>query len=217
MCGRSRTCFFVLGLISSTPQGAEILDDYHWEATLSPLGLPTGLCVPVDIDRFVSVSVVRVLSRRCTESAADTTLGLRGERGIRRQPSRAARDRGRAGGDGRHLPARQHRHRQRRVADPDQVRTVCPSLVVELSSQYALQDEEQARVPARVRLGADAVPRAAHALDAEVPAAGAAVRAGPVQRRARRRGRAAARGECRCAPRPARRAGAREREGGRWQ
>ncbi|KAI0755187.1 Rapamycin-insensitive companion of mTOR, N-term-domain-containing protein [Daedaleopsis nitida] len=49
------TCFFVLGLISSTPQGAEILDDYHWEATLSPLGFPTGLCVPVDVDKFVSI------------------------------------------------------------------------------------------------------------------------------------------------------------------
>ncbi|KDR82835.1 hypothetical protein GALMADRAFT_88557 [Galerina marginata CBS 339.88] len=50
------TCFFVLGLISSTSQGAEILDDYHWEATLSPLGLPTGLCIPADIDRFISLS-----------------------------------------------------------------------------------------------------------------------------------------------------------------
>ncbi|KAI0789744.1 Rapamycin-insensitive companion of mTOR, N-term-domain-containing protein [Abortiporus biennis] len=49
------TCFFVLGLISSTPQGAEILDDYHWEATLSPLGQPTGLCVPVNVDKFVSI------------------------------------------------------------------------------------------------------------------------------------------------------------------
>jgi len=47
------TCFFVLGLISSTSQGAEILDDYHWEATLSPLGLPTGLCIPADIERFI--------------------------------------------------------------------------------------------------------------------------------------------------------------------
>ena len=53
-----RTCFFVLGLISSTPQGAEILDDYRWEATLSPLGLPTGLCIPLDVDKFVSVSFV---------------------------------------------------------------------------------------------------------------------------------------------------------------
>ncbi|KDQ62311.1 hypothetical protein JAAARDRAFT_30208 [Jaapia argillacea MUCL 33604] len=49
------TCFFVLGLISSTPQGAEILDDYHWEATLSPLGLPTGLCVPTDLEKFVYI------------------------------------------------------------------------------------------------------------------------------------------------------------------
>ncbi|CCL99718.1 uncharacterized protein FIBRA_01740 [Fibroporia radiculosa] len=49
------TCFFVLGLISSTPQGAEILDDYRWEATLSPLGMPTGLCVPVDVDKFTYI------------------------------------------------------------------------------------------------------------------------------------------------------------------
>ncbi|KIJ64502.1 hypothetical protein HYDPIDRAFT_175469 [Hydnomerulius pinastri MD-312] len=49
------TCFFVLGLISSTTQGAEILDDYRWEATLSPLGFPTGLCIPVDLDKFISL------------------------------------------------------------------------------------------------------------------------------------------------------------------
>jgi hypothetical protein len=52
----SRTCFYVLGLISSTPQGAEILSDYGWEATLSPLGFPTGLCVPLDLEKFLSVS-----------------------------------------------------------------------------------------------------------------------------------------------------------------
>ncbi|TFK40828.1 Rapamycin-insensitive companion of mTOR, N-term-domain-containing protein [Crucibulum laeve] len=49
------TCFFVLGLISSTSQGAEILDDFNWEATLSPLGTPTGLCLPMDVDKFISV------------------------------------------------------------------------------------------------------------------------------------------------------------------
>ncbi|KAJ7069741.1 Rapamycin-insensitive companion of mTOR, N-term-domain-containing protein [Mycena amicta] len=49
------TCFYVLGLISSTSQGAEILDDYHWEATLSPLGSPTGLCIPIDLDMFISL------------------------------------------------------------------------------------------------------------------------------------------------------------------
>lgn len=60
MCGQSintkcRTCFFILGLISSTSQGAEILDDYHWESTLTPLGFPTGICIPADIDKFLSI------------------------------------------------------------------------------------------------------------------------------------------------------------------
>jgi len=32
-----RTCFFVLGLISSTTQGAEILEDYNWMSLSSPL------------------------------------------------------------------------------------------------------------------------------------------------------------------------------------
>ncbi|KAF8501078.1 Rapamycin-insensitive companion of mTOR, N-term-domain-containing protein, partial [Russula emetica] len=49
------TCFYVLGLISSTPQGAEILSDYGWEATLSPLGFPTGLCVPLELEKFLSI------------------------------------------------------------------------------------------------------------------------------------------------------------------
>ncbi|TDL23281.1 hypothetical protein BD410DRAFT_858667 [Rickenella mellea] len=49
------TCFYALGLVSSTAQGAEILDDYGWGATLSPLGSPTGLCIPIDVERFVSI------------------------------------------------------------------------------------------------------------------------------------------------------------------
>ncbi|EPQ54453.1 hypothetical protein GLOTRDRAFT_116357 [Gloeophyllum trabeum ATCC 11539] len=49
------TCFFVLGLLSATPQGAEILDDYQWESTLSPTGFPTGLCVPIDLEKFIFV------------------------------------------------------------------------------------------------------------------------------------------------------------------
>ncbi|KAF8503219.1 Rapamycin-insensitive companion of mTOR, N-term-domain-containing protein [Hysterangium stoloniferum] len=50
------TCFFVLGLISSTIPGAEVLSDYGWEATISPLGVPTGLATPVDVDEFVSIA-----------------------------------------------------------------------------------------------------------------------------------------------------------------
>ena len=56
-----RTCFFAIGLISSTAQGAELLDDYGWEATLSPLGNPSGMCIPADIEKFVSVSINQVL------------------------------------------------------------------------------------------------------------------------------------------------------------
>lgn len=57
------TCFFALGLASSTPQGAEILDEYGWESTISPVGLPTGLCIPADIDKFVMVRNAFLFSR----------------------------------------------------------------------------------------------------------------------------------------------------------
>ncbi|KAF9452980.1 hypothetical protein P691DRAFT_720833 [Macrolepiota fuliginosa MF-IS2] len=49
------TCFFVLGLISSTFQGAEILEDYDWLSTLSPLGTPTGVCLPADLEKFITI------------------------------------------------------------------------------------------------------------------------------------------------------------------
>ncbi|EIW81055.1 hypothetical protein CONPUDRAFT_90112 [Coniophora puteana RWD-64-598 SS2] len=65
------TCFFVLGLISSTPQGVDILDDCGWEATLSPLGFPTGLCVPVDLDKFISMPAWDVI-----EPKKDARSGL---------------------------------------------------------------------------------------------------------------------------------------------
>lgn len=45
----------MLGLIASTAQGAEILDDYEWEATLSPLGTAVGLCIPLDVEQFITV------------------------------------------------------------------------------------------------------------------------------------------------------------------
>lgn len=49
------TCFFVLGLISSTPEGAEILAEYGWEAALSPLGVPMGICLPADLEKFTHI------------------------------------------------------------------------------------------------------------------------------------------------------------------
>src|SRR5689334_10475473 len=49
------TCFFVIGLIASTEQGAEILSDYGWIAATTALGEPTGMCVPEDISKFMAV------------------------------------------------------------------------------------------------------------------------------------------------------------------
>ncbi|CAD6567983.1 MAG: hypothetical protein TREMPRED_004194 [Tremellales sp. Tagirdzhanova-0007] len=46
------TCFFVIGLISSTRTGAEILEEYGWISTRTPLGMTTGLCLPKDIAYF---------------------------------------------------------------------------------------------------------------------------------------------------------------------
>lgn len=59
-----RTCFFVIGLLSSTRMGAEILEEYGWIAARSPMGKTTGLCLPSDIGRFTKV-------RRVTRSLAN--------------------------------------------------------------------------------------------------------------------------------------------------
>lgn len=54
------TCFFVLGLISSTNAGAEVLQDYGWQSVCTPLGAPMGLCIPDNVDRLVSLAPWRV-------------------------------------------------------------------------------------------------------------------------------------------------------------
>jgi rapamycin-insensitive companion of mTOR len=52
------TCFFVLGLISSTPSGVEILEELGWESACTPVGSPTGLCFPTDLDAVTYVCVL---------------------------------------------------------------------------------------------------------------------------------------------------------------
>lgn len=56
----ARTCFFVIGLIASTEQGAEILSDYGWSAATTSLGDPTGICVPEDISKFMTVCALPI-------------------------------------------------------------------------------------------------------------------------------------------------------------
>ncbi|KAI1406598.1 Rapamycin-insensitive companion of mTOR, N-term-domain-containing protein [Hypoxylon fuscum] len=48
------TAFFVLGLISRSTHGLEILFEYGWEANTTPLGLSLGLCVPANLSKFFS-------------------------------------------------------------------------------------------------------------------------------------------------------------------
>jgi hypothetical protein len=46
----------VLGLIAKTEQGVEILGELGWEGVVSPNGVVEGLCVPVNLREFLSVS-----------------------------------------------------------------------------------------------------------------------------------------------------------------
>lgn len=52
----SRTAYFVLGLIASTVEGAEILEELGWETVTSPLYGAMGICVPFDLSLFTNVS-----------------------------------------------------------------------------------------------------------------------------------------------------------------
>jgi hypothetical protein len=81
-CISLRTCFYILGLISSTPLGSEILIDYGWEATLSPLGLPTGMVIPTALDQFLAVSAPswHVLTFHAYESITDAAVDRRSQR-----------------------------------------------------------------------------------------------------------------------------------------
>jgi len=47
------TCYFVLGLISSTAEGSELLEDAGWATVQTPLGIITGICVPTRLNEFV--------------------------------------------------------------------------------------------------------------------------------------------------------------------
>ncbi|TQN75124.1 Target of rapamycin complex 2 subunit ste20, partial [Colletotrichum shisoi] len=48
------TAFFVLGLISRSAHGLEILSECGWDANLSPRGESLGFCIPNNLSRFFS-------------------------------------------------------------------------------------------------------------------------------------------------------------------
>ncbi|GAA5806120.1 hypothetical protein HPULCUR_011649 [Helicostylum pulchrum] len=49
------TCYYVLGLIAKTQQGVELLGEIGWESVVSPNGEPEGLCVPLNLSRFLTI------------------------------------------------------------------------------------------------------------------------------------------------------------------
>ncbi|KAK9451377.1 Rapamycin-insensitive companion of mTOR, N-term-domain-containing protein [Limtongia smithiae] len=49
------TAYFVIGLIASTAEGFEMVDEFGWETALTVMGEPLGLSLPIDIKRFVSM------------------------------------------------------------------------------------------------------------------------------------------------------------------
>lgn len=49
------TAFFVIGLISRSIHGLEILSELGWEATTNSMGVSTGLCVPTNLLKFLSL------------------------------------------------------------------------------------------------------------------------------------------------------------------
>lgn len=49
------TCFFVLGLIASTVQGSDLLEDYGWLSATDVGGRLTAICIPDDLSDFVEM------------------------------------------------------------------------------------------------------------------------------------------------------------------
>ncbi|EGG07719.1 uncharacterized protein MELLADRAFT_48033 [Melampsora larici-populina 98AG31] len=47
------TCCYILGLISSTLEGSELLSDSGWKSVQTPLGTLTGICVPERLNEFI--------------------------------------------------------------------------------------------------------------------------------------------------------------------
>ncbi|KAF3770282.1 hypothetical protein M406DRAFT_33238 [Cryphonectria parasitica EP155] len=49
------TAFFVIGLLSRSVHGLEILSELGWDANTTPIGVSTGFCVPTNLSKFLSL------------------------------------------------------------------------------------------------------------------------------------------------------------------
>lgn len=51
------TAFFVLGLISRSVHGSEILSEHGWDSATTAMGESLGRCIPLDLGRLFSVRI----------------------------------------------------------------------------------------------------------------------------------------------------------------
>lgn len=51
----NRTCFFALGLIASSTEGAVLLESCNWNVAYTPVGAPTGYCLPAELGTLIYV------------------------------------------------------------------------------------------------------------------------------------------------------------------
>lgn len=61
------TCFFVLGLIASSIEGAVLLESCNWNVAYTPVGTPTGYCLPAELNTLIYVSRVDKRQQLCDD------------------------------------------------------------------------------------------------------------------------------------------------------
>lgn len=75
------TAFFVLGLISRSLHGQEILIECGWDATTNIMGESLGFCIPMDFKKLFSVSQVRAIGRTALTISDQTVDCLKRDHG----------------------------------------------------------------------------------------------------------------------------------------
>lgn len=49
------TAYLILGMLSTTTVGVDLLQQYNWYGVVSNMGAPTGICVPDQISRVLNL------------------------------------------------------------------------------------------------------------------------------------------------------------------
>lgn len=76
VCSLKGTAFYALGLISSTDEGMEILDEYSWDSVLKMMDAPRGISLPYSLSQIFSNTTEEEERAESTndEEEADDTL-----------------------------------------------------------------------------------------------------------------------------------------------